>query len=116
MIGIKSIKKNTAVFGGGQRGGLDPKAINTVVVRDSDGSCGHAITIVDGWIFDSNEDHALPLCDASLNYITTSEDRTSKFMNIEKGYAFFINFAIMKKRKGNNPKQGKAKKTRKDKK
>ena len=86
---IKKIKKFTSpISGGGAHGVLNQSAINTVIVKDSDGSRSHAITIFNGWIFDSNEDHALPLCEASLNYITTAIGRTSKFVNIEYGYEF----------------------------
>ena len=89
---IKKIKKHTSpIGGGGGEGALNQSAINTVIVKDSEGSRSHAITIFDGWIFDSNEDYALPLCEASLNYITTSVGRTSRFVNIEFGYEFSEN-------------------------
>ena len=85
---IKKIKKHTPVSTGGQDGGLSRESISTVVIRDSLESCGHAITIYNDWIFDSNEPHALPLCAASLNFVSCSEDEKTKFKHIEVGYAF----------------------------
>ena len=36
------------------------------VIKDSEGSCQHAVTIFRKWIFDSNEEIAFPLCKKSL--------------------------------------------------
>jgi hypothetical protein len=42
------------------------------VIKDSTGSCQHAVTIFRNWIFDSNEPYALPLCKESLDVCTWS--------------------------------------------
>ena len=38
------------------------------VIQDSEGSCQHAVTIYQNWVFDSNKEVALPLCQESLDY------------------------------------------------
>ena len=54
---------------------LDQRSYHTstsprlVVLEADDGDAGHAVTIVGGWIFDSNFASALPLCRASFDFI-----------------------------------------------
>ncbi len=53
-------------------GKLDPlKNISScptlAVIESSDGACNHAVTFVSNWIFDGNEQRALPLTKESLN-------------------------------------------------
>ena len=43
----------------------------------SDGSVNHAVTITQGWIFDSNEQFALPLTKEALDVCTQSEDEAT---------------------------------------
>jgi hypothetical protein len=43
------------------------------IIKATDGQSDHAITIVDNWIFDGNEDHALPLSMESLHICAPPE-------------------------------------------
>jgi len=47
-----------------------------VIPRGSDGDTLHAVTIVSEWIFDSNFDRALPLCQAAFDF--SFVERTAK--------------------------------------
>ena len=63
------------------------------VMKDSTGSCQHAVTIFRKWIYDSNEPFALPLSKESLDICTWSikdgkvED-ASKFVCFVDGWIF----------------------------
>jgi hypothetical protein len=63
------------------------------VIKDSTGSCQHAITIFRNWIFDSNEPYALPLSKDNLDVCTWSikdgkvED-ASMFVGFVDGWIF----------------------------
>jgi hypothetical protein len=63
------------------------------VIKDSTGSCQHAVTIFRNWVYDSNEPYALPLRKESLDICTWSmkdgaiqEDST--FVCFVKGWIF----------------------------
>jgi len=49
---------------------FNSKQIVLVTLASSDGAASHAITIIDNWIFDSNEKIALPLTKDALDYCT----------------------------------------------
>ena len=49
---------------------LDLNMILVGVIKDSDVSCQHAVTIFCKWVFNSNEKVALPLCQESLDCCT----------------------------------------------
>ena len=70
----RRLKENYPILTGGRDGGLDRNSICTILVESDDGSCNHAVTIFNNWIFDSNEDHAIPFCAAGLNFITTTKE------------------------------------------
>ena len=59
-----------------------------VVLKGSDGACNHAITVHDGLIFDSNERFAIPLTEANLDLMCSTEFRSGKYMSIASGYLF----------------------------
>ena len=59
------------------------------VLRASDDSCSHAVTIHGNFIFDANEKVALRLCDEALDYCTSTETVQSKFVAFKLGYRFF---------------------------
>jgi hypothetical protein len=63
-------------------------AVAVVVLKSSDGSISHAITVHDSLIFDSNESVALPLCQENLNYICSTETRQAHWVGIVAGYLF----------------------------
>ena len=46
---------------------FDKSAIYSVIIDATDSHQSHCVAIYDGWIFDSNEKMALPLCRASLD-------------------------------------------------
>jgi hypothetical protein len=54
-------------------------------IRSSDGKTDHAICIAGGWIFDSNFEKALPLSEESLNLCSSSNERTTKFVEVTRG-------------------------------
>ena len=66
---------------------------NMIVVaslKDSSGNASHTVTICRGWIFDSNETSALPLCKHALDVCTQSEQEA-----IECGLkSTFVNFGV----------------------
>ena len=66
---------------------------NMIVVaslKDSSGNASHAVTICRGWIFDSNETSALPLCKQALDVCTQSEQEA-----IECGLkSTFVTFGV----------------------
>ena len=50
------------------------------VLRASDDSCLHAVTIHGNFIFNANEKVTLRLCDEALDYCTSTETVQSKFV------------------------------------
>ena len=58
------------------------------VIRTRDGNHGHAITIFQNWIFDSNEERAFPFVadglDLSSGHIPQERD-SDRFANFERG-------------------------------
>jgi hypothetical protein len=65
----KKLGKTLVEYGRWQLNPLkDRSASPTIcVLAGTDGLCSHAVAIVGGWIFDSNEEEALPLCIESLH-------------------------------------------------
>jgi len=69
---------------------LKPGEILVGIIRDHDGNCSHGISIHNNWIYDANENVALPLCRESLDYCTMKADGTpGKFYFFKKGYVFY---------------------------
>jgi hypothetical protein len=68
--------------------------IAVMVLLSADGSTKHAVSTVNGWIFDSNESHALPLMPESFDRCC---DAT--FTRVYSGYRFTRRFHNSKKRK-----------------
>ena len=72
------------------RKGIGPYDFFVGVIRDSSGSVQHAVSIHDGWIFDSNEPFALPLNQESLDCCTWevcdgAVKHKSKFVSFREG-------------------------------
>lgn len=61
-----------------------------VVVLKSipDGACNHAISVHDGLIFDGNEDFAIPLTRANLDFMCSTDTRAGKYECVTSGYLF----------------------------
>ena len=64
------------------------------VIQDSEGLCQHAVTIYQKWVFDSNEEVALPLCQESLDCCTWEVkdgkvSAYSKFVKFIDGWIFY---------------------------
>ena len=64
------------------------------VIKDSEGSCQHAVTIFRKWIFDSTEEFAFPLCKESLDCCTWQvkdgeRHVTSFFVRFIDGWIFY---------------------------
>jgi hypothetical protein len=83
---------------------LNENMILVGVIKDSKGSCQHAVSIYRNWVFDSNEEVALPLCQESLDCCTwDGKDGEvcvlSQFVKFINGWIFY-------------EKEGKKKKTR----
>ena len=68
---------------------FDKSAIYSVIINATDGHQSHCVAIYDGWIFDSNEKSALPLCRASLDFICCEGERKAEFEGFLCGYKFF---------------------------
>ena len=69
---------------------FDKSAIYSVIIDATDGHQSHCVAIYDGWIFDSNEKTALPLCQASLDYICCEGEQEAKFEGFLFGYKFYL--------------------------
>ena len=68
---------------------LKPNEVVVGVLKASDGSCSHAITIHENYIYDANETVALRLCDEALDYCTSTAEIKSSFVSFWRGYRFF---------------------------
>jgi hypothetical protein len=64
-------------------------ALAVVILKASDGTSSHAITVHDNVIFDSNEKTALPLCQANLNYLCSTQTRQANYHGVMAGYLFY---------------------------
>ena len=51
---------------------MDEKIVFVGVLFASDGSSSHAVSIHGSYIYDANEEFALPLCQEALHYCTSS--------------------------------------------
>jgi hypothetical protein len=67
---------------------LDCRTVFVGVLLASDGNSSHAITIHGGFIYDSNEVVALPLCQEALDYCTSTETQKSTFVEFRRGWSF----------------------------
>ena len=68
---------------------FDKSAIYSVIIDATDGHQSHCMAIYDGWIFDSNKNMALPLCQALLDYICCEGEQEAKFEGFLFGYKFY---------------------------
>ena len=72
------------------------------VIKDSEGSWQHAVTMFCKWIFGSNEEIAFPLCKESLDCCTCEvndgeQNVTSFFVKFIDGWIFYENEKKQKK-------------------
>ena len=58
------------------------------VLKGSDGQVNHAVGIFNNWIFDSNEDHAIPLSQEGLDYCVSTPTLRNKFVGFNDGFYF----------------------------
>ena len=58
------------------------------VLLGSDGHANHAVAIFNGWIFDSNENRAIPLCQEGLNYCVSTANERVEFVCFNDGFFF----------------------------
>ena len=71
---------------------LKDNVIFVGAIQGSDGNAQHAVTLFQGWIFDSNEKTAIPLCKEGLDFCTQSEEEreftgcTSTFTHFKGGF------------------------------
>ena len=70
--------------------GLDERHMLLGVLKASDGSCCHAVTVHGGFVYDANERIALPLCAEALNYCTSTPLVKSEFKGFRRG--FFLRY------------------------
>jgi len=54
----------------------------------SDGTSGHAIGLINGWIFDSNLPHAIATTKANLDWCSSAENDTSEFKGFHESYLY----------------------------
>jgi hypothetical protein len=67
---------------------LLPTDVMMGVIVASDGSCSHAITVHGGFIFDANEQLALPLCPEALDYCTSTPEIQSTFVGFKRAWLY----------------------------
>ena len=65
------------------------------VLTASDGNQNHAVAIHGGYIYDANEVVAIPLCQESLNYCTSTSEKKSTFKEFRRG--IFLSYNGSKK-------------------
>jgi hypothetical protein len=77
---------------------LKPNMIVAGSLEGSDGSVHHAVTLFRGWIFDSNEKHAIPLGKEGLDFCTQTDEEVmvsgcgaSTFCGFKHGMIFVDN-------------------------
>ena len=58
------------------------------VLKGSDGQVNHAVGIFNNWIFDSNEDFAIPLSQEGLDYCVSTPTIRNKFIGFNDGFYF----------------------------
>ena len=51
------------------------------VLNKSDGNCSHAVTIHGGYVYDANEEVAIPLCKEALDYCCSTSTVKNEFVN-----------------------------------
>ena len=57
-------------------------------MEGNDGHANHAVAIFNGWIFDSNEKIAIPLCQEGLDYCVSTKEEKVKFVKFNDGFYF----------------------------
>ena len=67
---------------------LDESTILLAVLTASDGHRNHAVTIHGGFIYDANEEIALPLNQQALDYCVSTKVQKSKFESFHRGVLF----------------------------
>jgi len=60
-----------------------------VVLRGSDGSVNHAVTVVGTWVFDSNVAYAQPLTLSLLDWCCSTDTVRSNFVQVHYAMRFF---------------------------
>jgi hypothetical protein len=55
-------------------------------LQDADGGIQHAVTIVEDWVFDSNNHHALPRNRVALDWCCSTDEVRSTYGGVYKGY------------------------------
>lgn len=63
-------------------------SLAVVVLKASDGSTTHAITVHDNAMFDSNETTSLMLCQENLDYLCSTVTQSAQFTGIMAGYIY----------------------------
>ena len=67
---------------------LDQLDLFVGTMEGSDGEINHAIGIYNGWIFDSNEEIAIPLCNAGLDYCVSAPGLKVEFLEFKRAFVF----------------------------
>ena len=67
---------------------LGKEMILVAVLQSEDGGVNHGVTIFGGYIFDSNEEQALPLCTEALDYCCSCYPNIFKFVRFHRGVIF----------------------------
>ena len=62
------------------------------VLKGSDGEVNHAVGIFNNWIFDGNEDIAIPLSKEGLDYCISTPTIQHEFVKFNDGFFFCENF------------------------
>ena len=83
----------------------EENSLMVALLRGSDYTEDHCVTIWGKWIFDSNFSNALPLTQASLNLCCSADDTHDKFVSVVQAlmctnYFNLINKKTIKNEKG----------------
>ena len=68
--------------------GITPTMVAVLVLKASDGNCSHAVTTHGGFLYDANEEAAIPFCKDALDYCCSTEEIHSEFIGFARGWIF----------------------------
>jgi len=73
---------------GDDKSTIKPSMVAVLVLESSDGNRNHAVTVHGGYIYDSNEEIAIPFCKKALDYCCSTEELKAEFAGFWKGWIF----------------------------
>jgi len=65
-----------------------PSMVAVLVLTASDGNCSHAVSTHGGYLYDANEEIAIPFCRQGLDYCCSNEEIHAEFVGFKRGWIF----------------------------